>query len=179
MGYHKIVAMDAVEAGVLDEAEIADAKRSLPEKVFRELYLAEPSDDGGNPFGLKAIEDCIEPLSSKSPVVWGWDLAKSVDWSVGIALDHEGKCCRIERFQMPWDATMTRINGIIGRVPTLVDSTGVGDPVVEMLQKRPGSQVEGFKFTSPSKQMLMEGLQIAVQLILYQLEIQYRILLVI
>src|SRR5215831_18052422 len=49
MHYAKITAYDAVEAGVLDAAEIADAKRMLPEAVFRELYLAEPSDDGGNP----------------------------------------------------------------------------------------------------------------------------------
>lgn len=59
MRYTKITALDAVNAGVLDEEEIEDARRTLPEAVYRELYLAEPSDDGGNPFGIVAIGDCI------------------------------------------------------------------------------------------------------------------------
>ena len=32
MGYHKIVAADAVAAGVLDQNEIDDARRQLPER---------------------------------------------------------------------------------------------------------------------------------------------------
>jgi hypothetical protein len=47
-----MTAYDAVAGGVFPLSEIEDAKRALPEHVFRELYLAEPSDDGGNPFGL-------------------------------------------------------------------------------------------------------------------------------
>jgi phage terminase large subunit-like protein len=43
--YHKIVAADAVAAGVLSSEEIEDAKRSLRPGTFRELYLSEPSDD--------------------------------------------------------------------------------------------------------------------------------------
>src|ERR1700674_4572328 len=41
MGYHKIVAADAVAAGVLEAEEIEDARRDLPERVFNELYLAQ------------------------------------------------------------------------------------------------------------------------------------------
>ena len=50
-----------------------------------------------------------------------------------------------------------------GRTPTLVDSTGVGDPILERLQKAPGSRFEGYQFTGPSKQKLMEGLAVAIQ----------------
>jgi len=161
--YFKIVAADAVKAGVLDATEIEDAKRDLPEQVFKELYLAEPSDDGGNPFGLAAIASNIHPMSSGIPAVWGWDLAKSQDWTVGIALDQAGYVCRFERFQQPWDSTMTRIIACTGVVPALVDSTGVGDPIVEMLQKRSGTNFEGYHFTGPSKQKLMEALAVAIQ----------------
>ena len=35
--------------------EIASARRDLPEAVFNELYNAEASDDGANPFGPDAI----------------------------------------------------------------------------------------------------------------------------
>ena len=91
MHYAKITAHDAVRAGILDADEIADARQKLPGAVYRELYEAEPSDDQGNPFGLDAIRACLAPgLSAAAPVVWGWDLAKSVDFTVGIALDGPG-----------------------------------------------------------------------------------------
>lgn len=163
MGYHKLVVDDAVAAGVLDASEVADAKRLLPDAVYRELYMAEASDDQGNPFGLNAIARCIAPLSTGPPDVWGWDLAKHQDWTVGIALDANGHVCRFERFQLPWDNCMRRIISATGSTPALVDSTGVGDPIVELLQKQDDSNFEGYQFTAPSKQKLMEGLAVAIQ----------------
>ena len=161
--YHRIVAQDAVNAEILDAQEIADAKRDLPDAVFKELYLAEPTDDGGNPFGISAIAAVVQPLAATEPVVWGWDLAKSQDWTVGTALDAFGRTCRFVRFQMSWDETINRIHKETGNKPALVDSTGVGDPVLEMLQKKPNTNFEGYIFSSPSKQKLMEGLAVAIQ----------------
>lgn len=165
MGYHKIVAADAVAAGVLDAKEIEDARTQLPEQAWRELYLAEPSDDGGNPFGLQHIQACIVPaLSSGIPAWWGWDLAKRQDYTVGIALDAAGYVCRFERFHhMPWPEIMDRIIQLTAATPALVDSTGVGDPIVDQLQRKPGTRFEGYHFTPASKQKLMEGLAVAIQ----------------
>lgn len=162
MHYAKLTAYDAVQAGVLDEREIEDARRTLPDAVFRELYLAEPSDDEGNPFDMRAVRDCIAPLSIAAPDAYGWDLAKSIDWTVGIALDRSGATCRFDRFQAPWQVTIERIRQATGKTPALVDSTGVGDPVLEALQER-SINYAGFKFTAPSKQQLMEGLAVAIQ----------------
>lgn len=162
MHYAKITAHDAVEAGIITADEVADAQRQLPDAIFRELYLAEPSDDGGNPFGLEAIRACIGPLSDAPPVAWGWDLAKSVDWTCGIALDASGYVCRVERYQRSWDDTIRDIAQRV-QAPALIDSTGVGDPVVEQLQRTRPHTFHGFKFTSTSKQQLMEGLAVAIQ----------------
>jgi hypothetical protein len=162
MHYAKITALDAVEAGVLDVQEIEDARRDLPADVFQELYMAEASDDGGNPFGIEAIRACIAPLSQGAPSAWGWDLAKSVDWTVGIALDGTGAACRFSRWQGPWETTTDRIIAETAKIRAFVDSTGVGDPILERLQK--GRQnYEGYHFTAPSKQRLMEGLAVAIQ----------------
>lgn len=163
MGYHKLTAHDAISAGVLASDEVEDARRNLPEHVFKALYLAEPSDDDGNPFGLAAISRCVAPMSTAPIRHWGWDLAKKVDWTVGIGLDQTGSVAGFERFQLPWGSTMLRINSCTARLPALVDSTGVGDPIVEMLQKTPGSRYEGYHFTMQSKQKLMEGLAVAIQ----------------
>lgn len=164
--YQKITALDAVAAGVFPQEELDDARRALPDAVFRELYLCEPSDDGGNPFGLGYIRRQIRAISNMPPVAFGVDLAKSVDWTVIIGLDRNGEVCSFDRFQLPWKETMDRVRLICGRTSTVLDSTGVGDPIVEGLQRETGgegSNFRGLKFSSSSKQMLMEGLAVAIQ----------------
>lgn len=174
MSYYKLTAWDAVEAGVLDKSEVEDAKEKLPEHVFQELYLAEPSDDGGNPFGYESIDECtireIDPAQGDTidwaqgadPVAWGWDLAKSQDWTVGVGLDDDKNVTRFCRWRKPWRATMSEIKRRVGGDPALVDSTGAGDPILEQLQAD-CPEVEGYNFTSKSKQRLMEGLSVAIQ----------------
>lgn len=161
--YHKITADDAVAAGVLTQGEIDDAERSLPDWVFRELYYCEPADDGGNPFGLQHIAECVGPMSEDEPVVYGVDLARKVDWTVAIGLDADGRVCRFKRWQrVPWGETSRRLVELVGDTPALVDATGVGDPVVEGMA-REASGFTPFVFTPKSKQQLMEGLAVAVQ----------------
>ncbi len=146
----------------IDPDEIQAARRDLPEPAFRQEFEGEPADDGGNPFGLDAIRDCVALPSTSSPVVWGWDLAKSVDWTVGIPLDSDGVVCAgWQRFQAPWEETESRILEHT-TASALVDSSGVGDPIVERLQRH-SSLFQGFRFTGVSKQQLMDGLRAAIQ----------------
>lgn len=163
LAYFRLTAWDAVEAGVLSKEEVEAARDVLPERIFKELFLAEASDDGGNPFGLDAIEDCVAPLSNEPPLVWGIDLAKSVDWTVAVALDKRGYVCRLERWQAPWQETIAMILDLVGQDGVaFVDSTGVGDPVVEALQRAGTGWFEGVVFTTGNKQRLMERLSLAI-----------------
>lgn len=164
-GWHfaRITASDAVAGRVLAEEEIEGARRDLPENVFNELYMAEASDDEGNPFGIKYIRERVMDLRDSPAAAWGWDLAKSVDWTWGLGLDVDGNPVASLRFQLPWEETIQRIIDETGVVPALVDSTGVGDPVVERLQRDQPGVFEGYRFTGPSKQQLMEGLAVAIQ----------------
>ena len=190
--YAKITAADAVRAGILKAEEIQDAKSVLPASVYSELYNAEASDDTGNPFGFEWIQECVVgALSGLPAVVYGVDLAKSFDWTVIIGLDRYGHVCELHRFQKPWVETIAEIHKIVGKVECWVDSTGVGDAIVEQLQ-RPHARIVGppepvepedddkpepamvkalarrsnfhaYVFTAPSKQQLMEGLAVAIQ----------------
>jgi hypothetical protein len=102
--------------------------------------------------------------SAEKAIANGVDLAKSVDWNVVIGLDKLAAVCGFERWhQVPWSETETRILEYVGKVPTLVDSTGVGDPIVERLQSKRMAVFEGFHISSASKQKLMEGLAVAIQ----------------
>jgi len=42
--YTKLTILDAIEAGIITQSEVDDARRNLPELIFRELYMAEPYD---------------------------------------------------------------------------------------------------------------------------------------
>ncbi len=144
------------------ENELLDAKKELPEAVYNQEYLGIPADDGGNPFGVDAINACFGPKSSKEAVWFGWDLAKSHDWTWGVGLDEDGCQAVNIRFQKPWAETKEAIIKATNYVSALVDSTGVGDPVVEDLIAE-GNNFTGFKFSSTSKQSLMMGLRAAIQ----------------
>lgn len=158
--YKKITAYDAVEAGILDLQEIEDAKRDLPEAVFKELYLAEASEDGSNPFGFDHINRCVYGLSTQPAVCFGVDLAKKNDWTVITGLDKFGQVCYFDRFQKDWKQTKETILALPNGLLT-IDSTGVGDPIAEDIARvRPA---ELFVYTSRSKQQLMEGLAYAIQ----------------
>lgn len=160
--YFKITAYDAVKEGILKLEEVEQAKKDLPKAVFDELYLAEPADDKTNPFGIDNIRRCYAPLSRNQVVAWGIDLAKYSDYTVIVGLDANNQCVYIDRFQNDWATTQSKIITLIGNMPSFIDSTGVGDPIVEQIQ-RVCQRVKGFKFTSQSKQQLIEGLVLAVQ----------------
>jgi len=158
--YKRITAYDAVDAGILKLDEIESAERDLPENVFRELYMAEASDDGGNPFGLDHIRRCVFPMSKNPTVCYGIDLAKKRDWTVITGLDQFGNVSHFDRFQKDWKQTKETI---LALPPGLItaDATGAGDPVLEDICR--ARETELVVYTSRSKQMLMEGLAYALQ----------------
>jgi hypothetical protein len=156
-GFFKITAYDAVNAGVLKLEEVEQAKRDLPQHIFSELYLAEPTEDGSNPFGLSYISQCIAPISTANTEWFGIDLAKYSDYTVIIGLDSEYRVCYFDRFQKDWAQTEQHIIRVVGNTPAAIDSTGVGDPIVEKIQRHCPRSV-GVKFTSVSKQQMMEQL---------------------
>lgn len=158
----KVTAYDAVDAGILELEEVEQAKRDLPELAFRELYLAEDLDDQANPFGIQAIQSRIKGLSTLEPVCFGVDLAKSVDWTVIVGLDVNGDVCYFDRFQYDWTQTTRKVIQTIGYKPANIDSTGVGDPIFELVSKECSGAIS-FKFTQHSKQQLMERLAVSIQ----------------
>ena len=145
----------------IDPSEVDEARRQLPDVVFEQEYMANPAENAANPFGLAYIRQCTYEISSAPPAVFGIDLAKSVDWTVIIGLDRNGSVCYLDRFQKDWRQTKQAIKQL-PRVPMLIDSTGVGDPVVEDLMND-GVPATGFKFSNVGKQQIMLNLVTAVQ----------------
>ena len=142
----------------IDATEIDAAKIQLPNVVFEQEYMANPMENAANPFGSEHINKCTKELSRQPTDYYGIDLAKSVDWTVIIGMDRQGNTTEVYRFQKDWLQTKESIITICHKnKPIVIDSTGVGDAIVEDLQKHFNS-MHGFKYTATSKQQLMESL---------------------
>lgn len=167
--FFKITAYDAANCGMMTKdgrpmiEEIESAKRALPESVFNELYLAEASEDGSNPFGLKYIAAiCFPTLSTMPSICYGVDVANKFDSTSIIGLDRLAYMSHYHNFtRTGWPHVIGTIKSL-PRVPAAQDSTGVGDPVLADVQQS-NDLIEGYIFTEQSKQRLMEGLAVAIQ----------------
>jgi hypothetical protein len=94
----------------------------------------------------------------------GVDLAKHMDFSVLTVMDDGCHVVAFERFdQLDWVLQRKRIAALASRyhARVIVDSSGVGDPVVDEL-RREDLHVEGFKFTNASKAEIVENLSMMI-----------------
>ncbi|MBT6821550.1 hypothetical protein HOA56_03935, partial [archaeon] len=156
----------------LKEEEIAEAKRTLPERVFRQEYLAEFQTGAGAVF--RNIKNCIkgrlEQPHHTAKYVIGVDLGRLVDFTVIAVLRcEEGHfhLCFMDRFnKIDWGLQKARIKSIAKRYNDnvcVIDSTGVGDAVFDDIAKENVNAV-GFKIKSNLvKNMLVEKLAIAIE----------------
>lgn len=167
--FFKITAYDAAAAGMMTKdgrpfiEEVEAAKRDMPENVFNELYLAEASEDGSNPFGLKHIEACCVPaLSTQPSICYGIDLGRKIDSTSIVGLDKLGFMSHYDNFvRRSWPHSIETVKYLPNK-PMTMDGTGVGDVFLSQVEQVQ-SQAEGYIFTQASKQRLMEGLAVGLQ----------------
>jgi phage terminase large subunit-like protein len=149
--------------------EIAGAKESLPADVFRQEYEAAFLEDSAGVFrNIAACEHGdFEPWQHPRVYVIGWDPAKHADASVIAVLDAERKhVVHWERIlQRDYTVQIARIAALskqYGNALVLMDSTGVGDPLLEQLGVH-GVPAEGYTFTNTTKQQLVEHLAVVIE----------------
>ena len=143
--------------------EVEAARKEMPPEVFKQEFEGVPTDDGANPFGLDAIRRNVLPALSQRPtVVYGLDLARSMDYTVLVGLDAWMVPSYLDRWQLPWAETKARVRELVQQVPVVADATGVGDAIVEDLQGM-GVLVTPHVFSQPSKLRLMQRLVAAFQ----------------
>ena len=97
----------------------------------------------------------------------GVDLAKYQDWTVITPFElNSFKVGNQERFnQIDWNLQKARIEATVRRfnmARAVVDSTGVGDPVAEDLERQ-GISVDPFKFTRISRRQILDNLAVLIE----------------
>lgn len=143
--------------------EVDRLASEMPERLYRQEILAEFLDDEGAVF--RGVRGCVMPAYSALPTMaLGVDLGRLQDFTVLIGMDERGGVTSFDRFrEISWPLQKERIiSAARGGVRVLIDSTGLGDPIFQDLEKA-GVNVEGFKFTNATKQQLIESLSMAFQ----------------
>lgn len=153
----------------IPKEEIEEAKMTLPEDVFRQEYEAAFLEESAGVF--RGIRKCIQgELEESRPghrYVIGWDVAKRQDFSVMTVMDldrkHVVEFVRVNHIDYSRQLDMLeQLVAEYNDAKVLMDSTGVGDPLLEQVEAR-GIEVEGYQLHNRSKQQLIENLAVGIE----------------
>jgi hypothetical protein len=154
-------------------SKINDKKLSVTENTFREEWMAEFLEGAGTVFrGIKEVTDVPLPPGGVEPM-WdctyqmGVDLARLRDWTVITVVNHRMEVVYWDRFQqIDWETQKYKIMAVSDKYhhcPFFLDATGLGDPILNDLQ-RMGANVRAYKIASASqKKDLIDNLQIRIE----------------
>ena len=170
----------------IDPAEIVAAQTDLPELAYRQEWLAEFLEDAAGVF--RSVYQAVDTGrdAPDEPEKWqryymGVDLARTNDFTVISVFDSAGRQCYFERFNLiSWQRQIDAIvaaYALYKPAHTFIDSTGVGDAVVEMLQRgifnlgipqdeqrqHGGMFVEGYHLSNQSKFALIDAYAMAIE----------------
>lgn len=148
--------------------EIEAARKGMPERSFRQEFLAEFIEESGGVF--RGVTECVVPgakaAEPEGNSYLGVDLARVEDFTVLTLVDSTGRQCYFERFnQISWDRQIASIESVwsrFGRPKVVLDVTGVGDPIYQRLRKL-GIDVHPYQFTNSSKEALIDNAAMRIE----------------
>lgn len=158
--------MNYIDNPFYDLNEIADAKKTLPNKVYLQEYEAQFLDDGGSVFEnikeLSIIHNFQEPQQGRKYFA-GLDLGKQVDYTVLTIMDDLGNVVFIYREKLAsWSLMVEKIIQHLKKYNAYltIEINSIGDPIYEQI-KRVYHRIEPFVTTATSKESLIESLILA------------------
>ena len=182
--------IDYFENPYCPQALVNEAKECKARNIedYRHIWLGEPLPQSNNAV-FRGISDIVEkysvPIAPLSIFEYslGIDLAKSVDNAVAIVMNKQLK--RVEYFERmesenktSWSYQKEKIAAVsrhYNNALIVIDSTGVGDPIVEDLHRdglnvyyhqKENSDIvtPGVKFNMINKERLIEKLKVAIEM---------------
>lgn len=148
--------------------EIDEARRTLPDRLFRQEYLAEFIEDAGGVFrGVSEVSTAEYREPYEGQFVMGVDWGKSNDFTVISVID-VGTMTQVDmdRYnQIGWSLQRGRLVAMYERwkpYRIVAEENSFGGPNIELLQNE-GFPIEAFTTTPQSKGPLIEGLALAIE----------------
>jgi hypothetical protein len=166
----------------IDKDFIEEARRDLPDRLFRQYYLAEFIDDGSVFVGFRdclvgpeldiygGIQHWLDPTAGEREVFLGIDWAKKEDYTVITALamvDGRPRMVGFLRFQgLSYVEALKELYKFNQKFKNVIiikhDRTGVGEAIDDMLAQM-SVPFEGVVFTNASKAAMVNQLMMAFE----------------
>ena len=140
--YERITCHDAVAAGILDADEVEDARESLPENEFKELYEAIGQDDADAFIPSDAVQAAIQrglagTVQESGALIIGGDPSQGQGDPAAFCLRRGPKIIRIEEHkgmdEMGFKAHVLRLFEVEKPTKIFIDGTGFGTTIAKML----------------------------------------------
>ena len=160
--------LDAPTSGIIDLEELEKIRKEVPANTYAQEFLCEFGDDGAGVF--HGVDLCAtggqEGPKLGLSYVTGVDLARIEDYTVLTTMCRESRhVVSHKRFNdVDWSVQKEAIIDEVKRYNSMavIDSTGVGDPIFEDLNKA-GISARSFKITNPNKKELIDRLAVAIE----------------
>jgi len=144
----------------IDPKEIDDARSTLPEAVFKQEYLAEFIDAGGEVFQHLDKNTFSEYPRANGKIYCGIDLGKQEDATVATFMDTSGNVVDIYRNnKVEWSQMVDDISRLIKKynATVMVEVNSIGDVIYEQIKNR-HQDTHPFVTSAKSKNEIIEGL---------------------
>jgi hypothetical protein len=148
--------------------EIEAARQELPDRLFRQEWLAEFIEDAGGVFRHVRRQATLKRVEPYDGVfVIGLDWAKQYDFTVLVVMDAQTRrVVDMDRFnKVDWVFQRERVKMMAAKWQAhqiVAESNSIGGPNIEALQ-REGLPVIAFETTASSKPPLIESLALAFE----------------
>ena len=148
---------------MIDPNEIDAIKRSLPDHVFRQEYLAEFMDNSSGLFKNIKDNSISQPGTAAGRLFGGLDIGRADDYTVLTILDSKQNMIHVERWRHDeWSAIINKVASVINRYKALtyVEVNNQGDVFYEMLKAKCKNLVEPYVTTTKTKPIMIEDLAV-------------------
>lgn len=145
----------------INHLDLEERKRSLPDHVFKQEYLAEFLDNSSGLF--TNIRECIGVANSSVNYYGGVDIGRADDYTVLTIVNEKNQTVFCERWrQDEWNKIIDKVAVVINqyKCKTYVEVNNQGDVFFEILQNKCGQLVHPYITTVKTKPIMIEDLAV-------------------
>jgi len=175
----------SAENPLIPNAFLQEMQQNMTTEAYKREYLAEFTEAATSYFPQELIRQCIEhaqhiglePYTSieqpiaKADYYAGLDLGKLQDHSALAIIQKNADTLKlVYNHEFPLQTTYTEVINTAARTNTrfhlqklLADQTGIGEPVLEELQRQGIGNAEGAKLTQDAKTEILTHLKLAME----------------
>ena len=161
---YKYIHFTSYENPMIAPEELEERKRSLPDHIFRQEYLAEFIDNASGLF--KNVRQSAGTWTKGGKCYAGLDIGRADDYTVLTILNEKGEMIYVNRWRHDeWNKIIDKVADVIRayQAVTLIEVNNQGDIFYEMLSSRLRNLVNPFTTTSKTKPVIIEDLALAFE----------------